>query len=56
MNKALGVFESAQIIVGGAPYRFNPELYRSVKADAWSRDGTEAGKVVIKLIEEVKGL
>jgi trimethylamine corrinoid protein len=54
--KSRGLEDKIKIIVGGAPYRFNPELYRSVKADAWSRDGTEAGKVVIKLIEEVKGL
>jgi methanogenic corrinoid protein MtbC1 len=54
--KSRGLENKIKIIVGGAPYRFNPELYRIVKADAWSPTGIEAGKVVVKLIEAVKNL
>lgn len=43
-----------RIIVGGAPYRFDETLYRSVGADAWAPDGVSAGKVIIDLIREVK--
>lgn len=42
-----------RIAVGGAPYRFDPELYRSVGADAWAENGIEAGRVISELIREV---
>lgn len=41
-----------KIIVGGAPYRFDPDLYWVVGADACAIDGVSAGRVVAKLIEE----
>jgi methanogenic corrinoid protein MtbC1 len=44
-----------KIAVGGAPYRFDGELYRAVGADAFATDGVSAGKVIIDLIREVKG-
>lgn len=43
-----------KIIVGGAPYRYDHDLYQSVKADAWAENGIEAGKVITKLISEVQ--
>jgi methanogenic corrinoid protein MtbC1 len=43
-----------RIAVGGAPYRFDPKLYRSVEADAWAENGILAGKVITDLIHEVK--
>ncbi len=43
-----------KIIVGGAPYRYDPNLYNIVGADAWSENGIEAAKVIIRLIKEVK--
>jgi methanogenic corrinoid protein MtbC1 len=43
-----------RIVVGGAPYRFDPELYKTVGADAWASDGVSAGKVIADLIREVK--
>lgn len=46
--------EHFRIVVGGAPYRFDPELYKTVGADAWAGDGVSAGKVIVDLIKEVK--
>ncbi len=43
-----------KVIVGGAPYRFDPELYRTVQADAWAANGIKAGHVIIGLIKAVK--
>jgi methanogenic corrinoid protein MtbC1 len=43
-----------RIAVGGAPYRFDGELYRAVGADAFATDGVTAGKVIIDLIREVR--
>jgi len=43
-----------KIIVGGAPYRYDHNLYRIVNADAWAENGIEAGKVITKLISEVQ--
>lgn len=43
-----------KIIVGGAPFRFDPQLYKVVQADGWADDGISAGKVITDLIREVK--
>lgn len=43
-----------KIIVGGAPYLFDSELYKRVGADAWSPDGIQAGKIIAALIKEVQ--
>ena len=42
-----------RIVVGGTPFRVDPELYKSVQADAWAEDGISAGKIIIDLIREV---
>ena len=42
-----------RIVVGGAPYRFDSEMYRRVGADAWAPDGISAGKVIVDLLREV---
>lgn len=52
--KERGLEDRIKIVVGGAPYRFDPQLYKSVGADAWAGDGVSAGKVIIDLIREVK--
>lgn len=39
-----------KIIVGGAPFRFDPNLYQIVQADGWASDGVSAGKAVARLI------
>jgi methylmalonyl-CoA mutase cobalamin-binding domain/chain len=49
-----GLEDRIKIAVGGAPYRFNSELYREVGADAWAPDGVTAAKVIAGLIEEVR--
>jgi methanogenic corrinoid protein MtbC1 len=52
--KERGLEEKIKIIVGGAPYRFDEELYRAVQADAWAQDGIAAGKIITDLIKEVQ--
>ncbi|WP_235187530.1 cobalamin B12-binding domain-containing protein [Methylobacter tundripaludum] len=42
-----------KIIVGGAPYTWDTELYKVVQADAWASDGISAGKVIKDLIMEM---
>jgi len=49
-----GLEARLKIVVGGAPYRWDPELYRFVGADAWAPDGITAGHVIRQLIEEMK--
>lgn len=44
-----------RLVVGGAPFRFNPELYKIVQADAWAPDGVSASRVIWELIKEVRG-
>ena len=51
--KAQSLEDRIRIAVGGAPYRFDGELYRAVGADAYATDGVTAGKVIIDLIREV---
>jgi methanogenic corrinoid protein MtbC1 len=40
--------------VGGAPYRFDAQLYKEVGADAWAENGIVAGKVIADLLREVR--
>ncbi|GAM10796.1 dimethylamine corrinoid protein [Geobacter sp. OR-1] len=49
-----GLEGKIKIIVGGAPFRFDHELYRTVQADAWAEDGISAGKIITDLIREVQ--
>jgi len=46
--------DKIKIAVGGAPYRYDHELYKVVMADAWAENGIEAGSVIGELIKEVK--
>lgn len=52
--KERGLEGQLRIAVGGAPYRFDPELYRTVGADAWAENGITAGRVISDLIREVR--
>ncbi len=52
--KERGLEQRIRIAVGGAPYRFDPELYKSVGADAWAENGIAAGRVITGLIREVR--
>lgn len=49
-----GLEERIKIIVGGAPYRFDEQLYRAVGADAWASDGISAGNAILQLLKERK--
>ena len=49
-----GLERRFKIVVGGAPYRFDNELYKTVGADGWAADGVAAGKVIIDLIQAQK--
>jgi methanogenic corrinoid protein MtbC1 len=46
--------DKIKIVVGGAPYRWDPNLYKTVQADAWAEDGITAGKVIKDLMMEMK--
>ncbi len=49
-----GLEQRIKLVVGGAPYRFDNELYKTVGADGWAADGINAGRVIVNLIKEVK--
>jgi methanogenic corrinoid protein MtbC1 len=49
-----GLEDRIKIMVGGAPYRFDANLYKEVQADAWADDGIAAGKIICDLIREVQ--
>jgi methanogenic corrinoid protein MtbC1 len=48
-----GLEDHIRLVVGGAPYRFDNELYKTVGADGWAADGVSAGRVIVDLIKEV---
>lgn len=48
-----GLENRFKIVVGGTPYRFDPDLCQMVQADAWAPDGMSAGKVIGDLIKEL---
>lgn len=50
------LIKKVKLVVGGAPYRFHPDLYKKVGADAWAEDGITAAKVISDLIREVQGV
>jgi methanogenic corrinoid protein MtbC1 len=43
-----------KIVVGGAPFRFDKELWIEVEADAFGNDSSEAVAIVTKMMEEAK--
>ncbi len=52
--KEQGLEHQIRIVVGGAPYRFDNELYKTVGADGWAADGIAAGKMIVDLIRAGK--
>ncbi|WP_227657414.1 cobalamin B12-binding domain-containing protein [Candidatus Magnetaquicoccus inordinatus] len=42
-----------RVVVGGAPFRFDEQLYQAVGADDWAADGVSAGKVILRQIREL---
>jgi trimethylamine corrinoid protein len=53
--KERGLEDKIKIVVGGAPYRFDNELYKTVGADGWAADGIAAGKMIVDLIRATRG-
>ncbi len=49
-----GLEQRIKLIVGGAPYRFNENLYREVGADAWADSAAEAPAVIATLLREMR--
>lgn len=49
-----GLEDRIRLVVGGAPFRFDPELYKVVGADGWAPDGIAAGKVISAMARECK--
>ncbi len=43
-----------KIIVGGAPFRFDENLWKEIDADAFGKDPSEAIEIVTKMMEEMK--
>ena len=52
--KERGLEHQIKLVVGGAPFRFDHELYTKVGADRWAADGVTAAKMIKELILEVK--
>lgn len=46
--------DKIKIVVGGAPYRFDHNLYKVIKADEWAENGLAATKVIKDLIKGVE--
>jgi trimethylamine corrinoid protein len=43
-----------RIIVGGAPFRFDPDLWREVGADAMCHTASEASGLISKTMEAIQ--
>jgi methanogenic corrinoid protein MtbC1 len=50
-----GLEDRIKIVVGGAPYRYDSDLYKIVQADAWAEDGVTAGKIIADLVKGGEG-
>jgi uroporphyrinogen decarboxylase len=51
-----GLERKIKLVVGGAPYRYDPNLYKLVEADAWAENGVSASRVIMDCIAEVKAI
>jgi trimethylamine corrinoid protein len=48
-----GLEQRIKLIVGGAPYRYNDELFREVGADGWADSAAEAPALIARLLREM---
>jgi len=48
-----GLEQRIKLVVGGAPFRYDPELYKTVGADAWAENGVSASRIILDCIAEV---
>jgi methanogenic corrinoid protein MtbC1 len=46
--------DDVKIVVGGAPFRFDENLWREIGADYYGKDSAQAIEIVSKLMEESK--
>lgn len=49
-----GLENRVKLVVGGAPFRYDPQLYQVVGADAWAENGVSAARVILDCIKEAK--
>lgn len=54
LMKEKGLEDRIRLVVGGAPYHFDADLYKNVGADSWAEDGIRAANIIANLIKEVK--
>ncbi len=54
--KQRGLEQEIKLVVGGAPFRYDSELYKTVGADNWAADGITAAKMICQLIHQVNAL
>lgn len=50
--KERGLEDRIKVIVGGAPYRFDPHLHQAVQADGWAPNAIEAVPATLELIRK----
>lgn len=48
---ARGLQNKIQLIVGGAPYRFDKTLYQKVNADTWAEDALSSVNIIKEMLE-----
>ena len=48
-----GLESRIKLVVGGAPFRYDEDLYKIVGADAWAENGVSASRVILDCIKEV---
>ena len=48
-----GLESRIKLVVGGAPYRFDADLWRTVGADGWGENGAVAAQLAGRLVEQV---
>jgi methanogenic corrinoid protein MtbC1 len=46
-----GLESTVKVVVGGAPYRFDPELHHHVEADGWAEDGIMGARLIADLVK-----
>ena len=52
--QARGLEDRIKLVVGGAPFNFDPQLYRSLGADAYAVNAVDAVRVVRQMFAELK--
>lgn len=45
--------DKIKVVVGGAPFKYDENLWKDIGADGWAENGIEGSKLILKFIEEV---